>query len=63
MSAIITYKFSLHDSGADPVFTERDYSYTREFVGNCSLVSHGCKYGLLHSYQVHCGKRFHALYL
>ncbi|KAK3791356.1 hypothetical protein RRG08_012538 [Elysia crispata] len=38
-------------AGADPVFTERDYSYTREFVGNCSLVSHGCKYGLLHSYQ------------
>ncbi|GFS24832.1 solute carrier family 12 member 1-like [Elysia marginata] len=38
-------------SGDAPVFSERDYSYTREFVGNCSLVSSGCKYGLLHSYQ------------
>ncbi|RUS77830.1 hypothetical protein EGW08_014404 [Elysia chlorotica] len=37
--------------GAEPVFTERDYAYTGEFVGNCSLVSDGCKYGLLHSYQ------------
>lgn len=35
----------------EPVFYKEDFSYTQEFVGNCSLVSHGCKYGLLHSYQ------------
>ncbi|GFO50436.1 solute carrier family 12 member 2, partial [Plakobranchus ocellatus] len=36
---------------AGPTFTEKDYSYTKDFVGNCSLAPRGCKYGLLHSYQ------------
>ncbi|CAL1534098.1 unnamed protein product [Lymnaea stagnalis] len=39
-------------SPAARVFTSGEYSYTRNFVGNCSLVPDGCHFGLLHSYQV-----------
>ncbi|CAG5135115.1 unnamed protein product, partial [Candidula unifasciata] len=35
-----------------PVFTTEEFSYNMAFVANCSLLPEGCKYGLIHSYQV-----------
>ncbi|KAK0042108.1 solute carrier family 12 member 2, partial [Biomphalaria pfeifferi] len=36
----------------EKVFTLEEYSYSREFVSNCSLIPEGCKYGLIPSKQV-----------
>ncbi|XP_059176302.1 solute carrier family 12 member 3-like isoform X2 [Physella acuta] len=51
--SVINTSYSLANSLTNKaVFTLGQYSYSKDFVSNCSLVPEGCKYGLLHSYQV-----------
>ncbi|XP_012941934.1 solute carrier family 12 member 3 [Aplysia californica] len=48
--SVNTTPFALTSTAA-PQYSSEDYSYSPEFISNCSLSPEQCKYGLLYDYQ------------